>query len=181
MIRNILILVLAVMLSMGCGDDDAKGTDFRDIDVVTGLDLTDVNGVPIGRWREPNHNVGDIFVFPIPAMDEISLFSTPNSGYTLTEVWIVPATCLQESESNIVEESKNLSYTMADIEAASTRKLEFDGSSAEVRLDLSGLSSGFYKLFYLDNQGQARWTNIYTDMNVLNFTDLKFLDDACQE
>ena len=50
--------------------------NYASIDVVTGLDLFDENGSPIGRWKFPNQKPGNGSTFPNPSTGIVSIYNT---------------------------------------------------------------------------------------------------------
>lgn len=176
-ILNCLLLLGLILSFTDCKetDDSLEVSDFRDIDIVTGLDLYDFNGTPVGSWEKPNHKPGDAFVFPIPNNGIVSF----NSQLAIKNIWIVAASCAKdELNTGIETESNQLVFSTSDIEAASVQSF-LDLNQSSLQLNLQDRAEGFYKLFYQNNSDELFWYNMYIDPDQENYPDIDVLDNAC--
>jgi len=182
------LFAFAVLLIVACGDSEQpqmSEPSFADVDVVTGLQLTDAAGQLVGLWRQPNQKPGSLLLFPNPAGDVVSLAkpSGSNAPADMSQIWIVQADCLRDDETtDITLQSLSLSYEQQVVDPLSVLKITPQSiDSGIIQLDLSSLSSGFYKVFVADSAGSLFWINLYKSSNigsqVLQFAEL---DGACQ-
>lgn len=178
------ILFISVLFS--CEDkmeDDGPGINpvehYKSIDVITGVDFYDANGLPIGRWGFPNHKKGeDIFVYPIPNNGVFSV-STFNQK-TIKRIWLVAAECMKDSVTvDIQTLSQNLSYTVSELETAQIKDIPTPDFIDAIQLDFSDVAAGFYKLYYQNESDEIFWYNMHIDPNVTNFPDFDFMDNNC--
>ncbi len=170
-----------VLFTFSCksNDDDnpEEQLSYTNIDVVTGLNLTDPSGAPIGQWRSPNSNRGDIAIFPNPAVDVVFVSS---QNEDIRHIRIVAADCLIDSTTaNIPELSTNLTFTLDEIEAAQLRDIPVDNFNGSLSLDFSDLPAGFYKVFFEQTSGDINWENIYLNSNSSGPIDFEWLDNQC--
>ncbi len=181
------LFILAALFSFviySCDDDDMAGPDaptkktYADLDVVTGLDLSDENGNSLGKWNFPNHKPGQIQVFPNPNSGVASVVSF--SQQKVVRIWLIPATCLVDSlTADIPALSANLTYEVSELESAQIKDISVTDFSFQVQLDFSDVPKGLYRLFYQIEGGELFWENMYIDPTVSNFPTLDFLDGLC--
>ncbi len=179
--KNILFLcgTLCLFLCFSCDDDESSPTtqtDYTALDIVTGIDLFDNNGQPVGRWKSPNHNPGLAAIFPIPNIGVVSLFSTEK----VDRIWLIPASCaLDLVTANIPQLSLNLMYEVSELEAAQLKDIPLANFSGQTQFDFTDVAKGFYKFFYQIESGELFWQNMYIDPTVSNIPDVSFLDSEC--
>ena len=161
---------------LSCGEKTTTQViDFSNINKVTGIDLFDINGEAIGRWREPNHNPGDSRAFPVPGDGNLFIFSQSN----IQRVMVIPADCIMDETENIVALSQELAYDIEDIEEFVVLDVPTPNFNMNLALDLTNLEAGFYKVFFIINADENYWQNIYIDPGVTSFPDIDFLDVLC--
>ncbi|GJM17787.1 MAG: hypothetical protein DHS20C13_31140 [Thermodesulfobacteriota bacterium] len=180
-ITRFIAALLLIITYTACEDDDVMEPtlpSYIDIDVVTGLDLYDFNGAPIGRWKFPNNKPGDNHIFPNPCTDAVFVLSQQN----IQKLWLVPASCFSDSTTmNIPELSGNLSFSISDIEDNQIKSFEIMGATGNnIALDLSDVAPGFYRLFIQLEDEEIYWENIYTDNSVNSFPDWSILEEGCE-
>lgn len=164
-----------------CKDDDTHNdptdeTTYKDLDIVTGLDFFDDNGAAIGRWKSPNHNPGEISTYPIPNNGNLFVFSLE----TIVHIWLIPATCQTDSITfDIPTLSKNLNYTITELENAQVKDIPLTDFNNQVALNFDDVSAGFYKIFFELENGDLFWQNLYIDPAASNFPTFNFLDNLC--
>lgn len=178
-------ILTLVLIGIACGDDgdgQQHSLSFQDLDVVTGIDLTDASGALVGLWRSPNQNTGGSTAFPNPAGDVVNLAVNPSSIAGIQEVLVVPATCLLDrSTTDIPLKSLSLSYTRDEVASLSAKTILLDTNPSTLQLDLSDLTTGFYKVFYIATDDNLYWINVYKDASLAGQPVLSFqaLDQAC--
>jgi len=156
--------------------DEEPEMKYSQIDVVTGLDLYDANGAPIGIWRKPNDKYEDITAFPVPNNGFLSVFGLENT----MKILVIPASCILDSvTTDIKMKSQSLSYNVTDIEELDVASFDLDPNMESINLNLSSFSAGFYRLFYIGDSENVLWQNIYLDPAVNNFPDFSALETAC--
>lgn len=166
-----------VLFFAGCSEDEELSPDFRAIDIVTGLNLFDANGVPIGTWGTPNDFPGVTTTFPNPSSGIVQVFSQES----ITRAFLVPAGCLADpGEEDITTISADLEYTLEEVLDLEVRDIDISGDGNQFALDFSGFADGFYRVFLEAESGVIYRQNLYFDPDQGNFPEFSFLDDVCQ-
>ena len=181
--KNIIFysIIFTALCVYGCDDDDNTNPDpmllpYQEIGIVTGLDLLDANGQPLGRWRVPNHKNGVVSVFPIPNNGVFSMIG----NQTIKEIWLVPASCAVDSTTmNIDELAQNLTFSVSEVAAIAVKNVDTSGSGNQITVDFADVSNGFYKVFFDLTTDGLRWQNIYIDDNFSGMPNFETLDNAC--
>ena len=176
----LLFCTLIAILVFSCKGDETPEPvpqpKYADLDIVTGLDLYDDNGNPMGRWKSPNHNPGAVYTFPIPSAGTVSL----HSQQQIVRVWLIPATCYNDSTTfDIPALSQNLDFEISELETAQIKDIPIPNFNNQINLDFSDVAAGFYRLFYQLNNGELFWENVYIDPNATNIASFEFLDGLC--
>ncbi len=177
------IAVTCLCLWSACknDDDDSDSNDpqpYELIDVVTGINLTDDNGQPLGRWQFPNDQRGEAIAFPNPFIDQV-LVGTSSSN--VEKYWIVPAGCdLEDASGDILDAADDLSFTVTEIEDAASINNTLSTPANQFIIDFSSINSGFYRLFLEVEDGNIYFINLYraeegTDLNQV----VSNLDSIC--
>jgi len=112
--KKIGLLLIGMLLWYGCGSDDTEELSdaYAQIRVVTGLDIVDENGNPVGTWQKPNHNPGPLRLYPVPSGNELFI----SSQTVITDLWVVPASCEKDStDRNISLLSLDLEYNIDEV------------------------------------------------------------------
>lgn len=175
------LLLLVALVYTGCEDDETttpqQERDYTDINTVTGLNLFDDNGNPLGQWRSPNDNAGAISAFPNPNIGTLFVISQQN----IARIILVPADCLLDtSTENIPTLSESLEYSDEELEVVKIKDLPISGMNNQLALDFSDVPPNFYRLFVQIEGGQFFWQNLYIDPSVNNIPSLEVLDGACE-
>jgi len=178
MTKNIIIYsfaLLGLMLLNACSDSEPS-LDYASLEVVTGLSLMDANGQSVGLWREPNQSTQNVSIYPIPNNGNVFLFS----GEIISKVWIIPASCIQDSVNmDITTLSLSLAYDEEDLAEVSVQEIDVEDFTGNLALNMSTQDPGFYKIFYRMSNNEIGWTNSYTDPSQTSFPDIDFLDALC--
>ncbi len=172
------IFLIGMLIWWGCSDDsdDPLSDGYAKINVVTGLDLFDMNGNSNGTWEKPNDKPGPLRLFPIPTGDAL----TVSSQSLLTDLWIVPASCEKDSSNrNISELSLDIEFELNEIEMNKINSLQIENFNNSVSLNLTGSTVGFYRLFARTSTGDFFWQNIYYDPALVPLLGNGPLDAAC--
>ena len=149
---------------------------YMDLDVVTGIDLYDDNGSPIGRWKSPNDKQGEILTFPNPSISTVSVFSLQK----IVRIWLIYTDCLTDSVTvDIPGLSQDLDYEIAEIEEAQIMDISIPDFNNQVAIDFSNYGKGFYKIFYQIDNGTLYWQNIFIDPTASSLPTYESLDDFC--
>lgn len=149
---------------------------YHELQVITGIDLFDANGSPIGRWKTPNDKPGDASVFPNPGIDLVALYSPQ----PLIHVWLIPTDCVLDSiTADIPALSQDLFYEIDDLEAVQIKDIPLTGANNQINLDLSDVPKGFYKVFFQIESEELFWQNIYVDPSAADIPSFEELDGAC--
>ncbi len=171
--KHFLFVFILLSITLSCGNDDEMAKDpnptvlFSDIDIVTGMQLRDENGSPIGAVGNPNINPQATAIYPNPGQGIVSVYS-PNS--LVESIWILPG--IQDTtfmDIDFANEINNINYTQSEIEALDI--LNIDINAAQVNLNLQELENGYYRVFYQLENGELKWDNIYINKE-LTGTDI---------
>ena len=175
--KRIGIIILGSLLWMGCGNDEEQLSEaYTDINIVTGLDLYDLNGNSIGTWEKPNHRPGPLRIYPIPAGDAL----TVSSQSIITDIWVIPASCEKDTtKRNISELSLDLRYSMSEVEMNKISSVQIDNFNNSLSINLTGSTPGFYRLFARTPNDDLFWQNFYYDPELVPLLDLSLLDLVC--
>ena len=163
-------------LFSNCSDDEGVNTSYSELDVVTGLDFYDDNGNPVGRWKSPNNNPGDVHVFPNPNIGVIGVSSLQK----IVRIWLIPADCVTDNETaDIPGLSENLTYEITELESAQIKDIPLADFNTQINLNLSDVAASFYRIFFELETGTLLWENIYVDPSVSSIPTFEFLDGLC--
>ena len=151
------------------------------IDTVTGLNLFDENGSPLGQLGTPNDKQGDAILYPIPAIDRFTI--QVQSG-VVDKIYTIPSDCDDEEvPSDVTTLLESHSYTVEELELAAgtntANTYSLPGASVDIDIEFSSKSPGFYRVFILKADGELLWYNTYIDPNVTNYPDFSFYDMLC--
>ncbi len=173
--KGFLKLSFFCLLIVGACDEGSDGLNYESLEATTGLQWVDANGNLVGKWKIPNDYNPSSAIYPNPSNGIISISALE----PLKRFWIVPATCVNENNSQIPNLISSVSYSVEDIEARSVKDFVIQSNNLNVVGDLSDLSSGIYKVFIELDNGTINWFSIYIDPQQNNFPDLEFLDLVC--
>ncbi len=180
--RTLLFLNILFLINLvSCKSDDTQNdpTDepiYQELDIVTGLDFFDENGAPLGRWKSPNHNPGEISTYPNPNNGNAFIYS-PNK---IIRIWLIPTSCATDSTTtDILTLSQDLTYTVAELENLQVKDITLTDFNNSIALNFNDVSAGFYKIFFELENGDLNWQNLYIDPAASNFPTFDFLDNLC--
>ena len=156
--KNILLLLLLGFCFAGCNEDEVQTTaSATSLEIVTGIFLRDVNGQPLGKLGNPNVKQDGTSFSPNPAEGQVFIFSDT----AISTVWIVPA----NKNTNFPNENfsvllENVQYEEAELNSKSIRSFTTNGSTI-FALRIDDFPTGYYRIFYLLENGNLLWDNIY--------------------
>ncbi len=162
--RISIFIIATVIFFSACKDESNEpepSTDWSDVEMVTGVQLTDFNGNLIGKVGNPNTKNEDFAIFPNPAVDVIFI----QTRTALAELYILPASKNMEfSDENFEERFSGFQYSTDDIVEPTTQSLTFDSLVQNTQINISDFSTGYYRLFFREKQGgDFQWENLYID------------------
>lgn len=164
--QKILILFIATLL-LSCSNDDSNSFNETDLNLVTGLNITNTGYSVEMQLGNPNVLNDPLVVYPNPPNRIIAI----KSFEEMTDIWLVPAKAqkiFQTTDFNNILSSEL--YTESEIDSNS--KLKFLSlNSTNIQLNLQNLSSGYYKVFVKINE-KIYWENIYVPNDNFDFDDL---------
>lgn len=165
--KNYLLLLFSfTIFFLACPNDPEdefpmEMDDPFDINIVTGIQLRDINANPIGAFGNPNVSTEQsVAAFPNPAGNALFV-QVFEQDKTVTSCWLFPATT-DTSFADVDYDNYLDGYTIAEIEDRTDLET-FLPDAASFQLDLSGLSPGYYRIFYDLDTGERRWDNLYID------------------
>jgi hypothetical protein len=166
--------MMMLIVFVSCGDNNREDFDPRRIEIVTGMNLTDANGIPVEQWGNPNvpSNV-NFSIFPKPAFESIRI----RTNSAMQRIWLirgVPTQLLFDTDFDQV--FAETPYQFADVEAYAFRTIETP-STTEVDVSLTDITQGYYRVFIELANGSIIWDNIYVQgSNTVDFIDINFWD-----
>ena len=160
---SIFIIAIVIFFS-ACKDksnEPEPSMDWSNVEIVTGVKMTDQNGAAIGQVGNPNVKNEDFAIFPNPAVDVVFI----QTRTALAELYILPASKnVDFSDENFEERFSGFQYSLDDIVKPTTQSLTFDSLVQNIQLNISDFSTGYYRLFFRENQsGDFQWENLYID------------------
>lgn len=181
---------LLIALYTSCQDTAADDTEqepapvstYADLDIVTGMDLYDANGITLGRWMTPNDNRGEIALFPVPSTSSFLLqVASSSPDLYIQAIWVVPATCLKDTMTlDIAGISKDLIYLETQVDSAAIQTATLDGQQLRsIAVSVDDLDGGLYRVFYKTSDGDLHWANTYIDLELDPQGYLDQLDALC--
>lgn len=164
------LLFLSIMLiALSCTKEepDIRLAEF-DTPVLTGFELRDVQGTPMGVIGTPNIKLGNasndysseyfFSTYPNPCRNICATYiKTPNSSET-KQIWIVQAQYNDNSTS-----ATNLGNTNL-IGVGGTPLIQSEITSNNASFDLSSLDEGYYRI-YLKVENQILYDNLIITNN----------------
>ena len=156
--------------------DILKQPLYQKIDIITGLQLYDANGIPIGNWRSPNDLLTEASIFPNPTNGFVHVSSLQN----IEQLWLIESSCLHDTiHEHIFQEAQETVFTINDFQELSIMDVQVDQPTTQLSLDISHLSTGLYRVFIQLKTGQITWQNIFYQPNInINFP-FETLDTYC--
>lgn len=134
-----------------------------EISIITGLILHDDIGIQIGVLGNPNTKL-PINIQPYP--------NTPGSfihiynADTISKVWVLPAVVNKQfSQIDYNQLFQNFDYSIEEIEKTDIIRLEPQINNP-LLIDLSSLTSGYYRIFLQTNNGSLYWDNIFVNTDL---------------
>ena len=177
--KKVIVCLLIVLCTACCGNDDNTIDGATDIQIATGMILTDVVGNKVGAFGNPNvltritveddtntdatSDDGNLTVGEI--VNNIAVYpSLTTNGYfsigaskTVEKVWLVKAAVSKKYQD--VDYSTLLTnslYTEEEISDVATITLALNASSSPV-INISDMEQGIYKVFMLFSDGEIAW------------------------
>lgn len=167
-------LLALTLLFTACPDDDEPTFNLEpalNASIVTGLQARDINGAPIGQFGNPNVLNSTIEVFPNPALGEIAVQQTANEGLAIKQFWLISAQL--DTTFADINYGQLLSSELYSVDELSADAIISDSPAANsFAIATSGLSGGYYRIFYQLANDQLFWDNIYIDPGAANLTVL---------
>ncbi len=164
------LFTLLILTSISCQKENGTvDTSSADIDLITGMEMTEITGTPIGSIGNPNVLNDAFAIYPNPTNEEISILSLDQSD--ITDCWIIKGNTkkmFQDIDFDNVLHS-NL-YTENELDGKAL-KLISDLEHYSIKLNLSDFESGHYRLFIKIN-GDIKWDNIYILRDNESYLDL---------
>jgi len=174
------LLIFGLVL-FSCGDDEEPKQEdkkYKEISIVTGLYLYDVQGIAIGKLGNPNHKHKDeLLVYPIPATKVFTVGSF-DTEIEIEKIYLIKASCHTDtSEMDLIAASENIEYSNEVLTSNSV--FETVSNDEYININLENLDPGFYRLFCRMNNGDLYWYNTYIDPTLTFFEDYDFYDENC--
>lgn len=154
--RAIISLVCGLFLFAACDPDDNQGPPELEVNFVTGINLSDENGLALGKKGNPNVKPEGVAVFPNPVLSGVMQVAGQQS---ITNLWLVEGIAQKTAATDIQSLLENHEYTTEDIKAFPV--LEFTPNDTTFAIDVSMLEKGYYRVFLQRADGAIVWDNIY--------------------
>ncbi len=130
----------------------------RDMEIITGLQVRATNGVELQKFGNPNSKTGTIKGYPNPA----NTFLYGTGSDIVRRMWFVPGEL--EYDYHGVEFDvlyQNFVYPEADVQAEQVKF--YTPNSYFFAVNVSDVPSGYYRVFYILDNGEMYWDNIFID------------------
>lgn len=169
--KKLFPLLLLVLFFATCDDDEMPVDPYTQelrIDLVTGLQVRDVNAVPLAIYGNPNTFPGQVDFYPNPAIGQANIQYYGGAGLQVRQYWIFPAeknTDYAAIDYNIL--LNNSTYSPDDVAARNVVATDLVNLPA-FALNLDNLAPGYYRIFYLMSDNTLYWDNIYVDPSASN-------------
>ncbi|WP_367391363.1 hypothetical protein [Lewinella sp. LCG006] len=165
--KNLFPLLLLVLLFSTCQDDEAVTPDPYDeelqLEIVTGINVRDVNAAPLGSYGNPNVFSGEVDFYPNPALGQANVIYFGAAGLNVKQYWIFAAsvdTSYADINYNLLLDNATYSPDeVAALNVVQTNTVNQQGFA----LNLEGFTPGYYRIFYLMSDNTLYWDNIYVD------------------
>ncbi len=154
--RAIISLFCGLFLFAACDPDDNQGPPELEVNFVTGINLSDDNGLALGKKGNPNVKPGGVAVFPNPVLSGVMQVAGQQS---ITSLWLVEGIAQKTSATDMQDLLANHEYTTEDIKAFPV--LEFTPDDTTFAIDISMLEKGYYRVFLQRADGAIVWDNIF--------------------
>lgn len=166
MIRSALLLTASALLFFSCKDDepvvDNSSIEVTDLEIATGVVLTDENGQGIGSVGNPNWYEG-LILYPNPPADVQTAGLQSSAG--IVDLQILPAeknTDFTAAEvTNAFTEFEG--YPDEEVQAKAVRSVTGISATANLQYRLDGLSPGYYRVIATDESGKQHGSTIFID------------------
>ncbi len=161
--------IIIGLLILSCdSDDNDLITSKTDIELITGIVLTDEYGSQISVLGNPNANSLHTTVYPIPSPDMIRIVAI---NHPISNVWIRKAKSekiYQQTDFSLILDSDW--YTETEILTDCDIVIN-DINTYSINANIADLSPGYYKVFIKIN-GDIHWDNIYKSDSNFEIDDL---------
>jgi hypothetical protein len=149
-----------LLIFSACGKDDDAGPEYPElaIDLVTGLYLTDENGVPLDTLGNPNVWNEDVEIYPNPANGNFLV----KAQQAIDTLWLIAATGQKTQLVPGVDYQALLeAQTYTSEEVRSLPLQTYTPEVANFVIDPGNLEAGYYRLFFKRSDGSIVWNNLY--------------------
>ena len=150
---------------------DEPDTDLLDIELLTGLQFRDTNGLVISKVGNPNNKEQEAQFFPNPVQGVFSVFSLRS----IRNIWLAPAVVSMDYEEVDFDiELSELNYSREEVEQIQIRTIDAAGTN-NITIDVSDFTAGYYRIFYEFIDGEIAWDNAYIDPDTDFLSSSSFL------
>ena len=186
-------LMLAIIISFGCNDDNPT-TDPNQIDcnieinhlaTTTGVTFYDESGNTISRFGTPNDISlinRELAVYPNPADDSI-LISSPNSP--IVAFWIIWATCPLNCNDTFISQDDLSGEVFAEeqnnLRFRSVIHSEEVDNLSQFFVTTTTFDNGIYKVIVLTEESKFLWQNLIIHHELSEVSEIiTYLEDRCR-
>mgnify|MGYP001257696773 CR=1 FL=1 len=155
------ILTLAVLYSLAFQCDPGTGiydTNARDMEIITGIQIRAGNSTELQKLGNPNSKTGGIMAYPNPVNTQLRGLGSD----IVRRIWFVPGVLehdFQGVEFDVLY--RDFVYPQADIESDMIKF--YTPNTPNFAINVTTVPSGYYRVFYLLDNGEMYWDNIYVD------------------
>lgn len=174
--KSLLVVIISVFL-FACSDSE-NIEDSAKIDIVTGINLVDTSGLPIGVYGNPNTllkeqtasktinkkdplSIDDIdsntvTVYPTNVNTIFNVVSTMN----IKNIWLIKASPVHSFQNVIFNKLLSTkTYDSKEIKSRAFKEFNVQGNS-NLQVNVSDFSKGYYRVFVELEGGNIFWENI---------------------
>ncbi len=174
MIRTFFYLLVVLTAMVSCNDDDSSNdpsiAEVTDLEIVTGILLTDQNGQGIGSVGNPNTYNGLILYPNPPAGVQTAVLQSGE----ISEIYIIPAEKNSDFSRTEVMSAFNdfEGYEVADIQAGSTQNFSVSPANRQVQYRTDELAPGYYRVIAASAAGEQFGSAIFVDSTLAYPTEI---------
>lgn len=145
-------------------EDPVSTNESTNIEWVTGINMTDFSGAPIGPVGNPNTKPGVFAIYPNPANEVFTINATNGIASFVIKKGIKN---VDYPDENFDQTLNSLSYSDSELIKNQLIAESFDNFTQLVNINSESLETGYYRVFYkVRAEDDYIWDNIYINHEI---------------